>query len=90
MARGRRLLTPDEVLRLPREQELLFLRGHAAVRAQRLDYRTDATLSTLADKNPMHSSVHTTVLASASPCTAAESDEAECMDEESVSEERAA
>jgi type IV secretion system protein VirD4 len=52
--RGRRLLTPDEVLRLQRDDELLFLRGRNPVIARRLDYRQDAALAALADANPMH------------------------------------
>lgn len=51
--KGRRLLTPDEVLRLPRDQELLFVRGHDVVRARKLDYR-DEELRSRADANPMH------------------------------------
>jgi type IV secretion system protein VirD4 len=52
--RGRRLLTPDEVLRMPASELLLFLRGQPAVRAGKLDYRALPTLAALADANPMH------------------------------------
>jgi type IV secretion system protein VirD4 len=52
--KGRRLLTPDEVRRLPRNSQLLFVRGAAPVLARRLDYLTDTEYSCLADANPMH------------------------------------
>lgn len=52
--RGRRLLTPDEVLRLPPDRELLFVKAQAPVLARRVDYRTDATLLARASANPMH------------------------------------
>jgi type IV secretion system protein VirD4 len=52
--RGRRLLTADEVLRMPLDEALLFLRGQPAVRAGRVDYRASPALTTLADENPMH------------------------------------
>ncbi len=34
----RQLLTPDEVLRLPPDQELIFIRGQKVMRAKRYDY----------------------------------------------------
>ena len=34
----RRLLTPDEVIRLPNNEALIFLRGHNTLRLQKLDY----------------------------------------------------
>lgn len=34
----RKLLTPDEVLRLPNNEALVFLRGHNALRVNKLDY----------------------------------------------------
>lgn len=86
--KGRRLLTPDEVLRLPRDQELLFLRGHAAVQAQRLDYRMDAMLSTLGDENPMHSAVNSSVYAT-SPVSESACIEAENTDMENGEESAA-
>lgn len=52
--KGRRLLTPDEVLRLPLDQELLFIRGQSPIRASKLDYRLDEMLLARADPNPMH------------------------------------
>ncbi|MFZ5624304.1 MAG: type IV secretory system conjugative DNA transfer family protein, partial [Gemmatimonadota bacterium] len=35
---GRRLLTPDEIRRLPRSQQLLFVKGMAPLLVERLDY----------------------------------------------------
>ena len=35
---GRELLTPDEVLRLPPDQVLIFIRGQKVMRAKRFDY----------------------------------------------------
>lgn len=52
--KARRLLTPDEVLRLPGDQELLFIRGQAPICATKLDYRVDPALLARADPNPMH------------------------------------
>lgn len=34
----RQLLTPDEVLRMPPDQELVFIRGEKVMRAKRFDY----------------------------------------------------
>jgi type IV secretory pathway TraG/TraD family ATPase VirD4 len=55
--KGRRLLTPDEVLRLGAEESLLFVRGRAPVRARRVSYLRDPEFVGLADENPMHASV---------------------------------
>jgi type IV secretion system protein VirD4 len=52
--RARRLLTPDEVLRLGSDEQLLLARGRYPVRARRLDYRTEPALAALADANPMY------------------------------------
>lgn len=52
--KGRRLLTPDEILRLPGDEELIFVRGQAPIRATKLDYRVDRNLTSRADLNPMH------------------------------------
>ena len=56
--KGRRLLTPDEVRRLPRSSQLLFVRGAAPVLAQRLDYLEDKEYACMADPNPMHAYDH--------------------------------
>lgn len=34
----RQLMTPDEVLRLPPDEELIFIRGQKVLRAKRFDY----------------------------------------------------
>lgn len=52
---GRRLLLPDEVRRLSGNEQLLFVRGRAPVRAHRLDYLQDAEYFTQFDANPLHS-----------------------------------
>ena len=56
--KGRRLLTPDEVRRLPRISQLLFVRGAAPVLAQRLDYLKDKEYARMAEPNPMHAFDH--------------------------------
>lgn len=52
--KGRRLLTPDEVMRLPLDQQLLFVRGHAPILARKLNYLSDPELAGLAEWNPMY------------------------------------
>jgi type IV secretion system protein VirD4 len=57
--RGRRLLTPDEVRRLPREEQLLFVKGTRPIRARKADYLVDPEFvgrrgGPLFDENPMH------------------------------------
>jgi type IV secretion system protein VirD4 len=52
--RARRLLTPDEVLRLGADEQLLFARGRYPVRARRVDYRTEPASPVFADANPMY------------------------------------
>ena len=51
---GRRLLLPDEVRRMSATEQLLFVRGKAPVRAERLDYLRDAEYATQFDANPLH------------------------------------
>jgi type IV secretion system protein VirD4 len=55
--RGRRLLLPDEILRLPREAELLFVKGEAPLFVERLHYLRDAEFAGLADPNPLYDPV---------------------------------
>lgn len=55
--KGRRLLLPDEVRRLGRESQLLFVRGSSPVLARKLNYLSDAEYRGLADPNPMHAVV---------------------------------
>jgi type IV secretion system protein VirD4 len=57
--RGRRLLTPDEVRRLPGEEQLLFVKGTRPIRARKADYLSDPEFAgrrgrSLFDENPMH------------------------------------
>ena len=56
--RARRLLLPDEVRRLPRGAQLLFLGRQRPVLASKLDYLRDRTFieddEPLFDPNPMH------------------------------------
>lgn len=52
--KGRRLLLPDEVRRLPRDEQLLFAKGSAAIRATRVNYLADAELVGRADPNPLY------------------------------------
>jgi type IV secretion system protein VirD4 len=60
--RGRRLLLPDEVRRLPSEEQLLFVKGMHPVRARKINYLEDADFKnsygeSLFDKNPMFAAV---------------------------------
>jgi len=55
--RGRRLLTPDEVRRLGREEQLVFLRYRAPYRVGLVDYRVDAEFAGRAGVNPMYAGV---------------------------------
>ena len=52
--KGRRLLLPDEVRRLPTEQQLLFVKGCSALRATRTNYLSDSEYSQRADPNPLY------------------------------------
>ena len=52
--KGRRLLLPDEVRRLPRDQQLVFAKGAAAIRATRLNYLCDPEFAGRADANPLY------------------------------------
>lgn len=52
--KGRRLLTADEILRLPHDEQLLFIRGVAPIRARKLNYLRDIEFTGLADENPMY------------------------------------
>lgn len=51
---GRRLITADEVRRLPLYEQLLFCRGAAPLRVGRLDYRVDREFVGLASPNPLY------------------------------------
>jgi len=51
---ARRLLLPDEVRRLPRTAELLFVRGGAPLCPRRVNYLSDPEFRGRADPNPLH------------------------------------
>ncbi len=51
---GRRLLLPDEVRRLPRDQQLLFVKGSAPILAERVSYLSDREFAGKADPNPLY------------------------------------
>jgi type IV secretion system protein VirD4 len=51
---GRKLLLPDEVRRLPRDRQLLFVKGAAPILAAKLAYYADPEFAGLADPNPLH------------------------------------
>lgn len=50
---GRPLMTPDELMRLPASDEVLFLPGFAPVRAEKLAYYRNPEFAGLFDANPM-------------------------------------
>lgn len=54
---GRPLLTPDEILRLDPEQELLFLAGAEPLLVDRVNYLRDPHFRGLFASNPMHRKV---------------------------------
>lgn len=54
---GRRLLFPDEVRRLPRDRQLIFLKGSEPLQLERVSYLNDPMLLHRADRNPLHASV---------------------------------
>ncbi len=55
--RGRRLLLSDEILRLPREMELLFVKGEAPLLVERLNYLRDPEFGGQFDANPLYEPV---------------------------------
>lgn len=54
---GRRLLFADEVRRLPRDHQLLFIKGLAPLLTERINYLSDPTLATRAEPNPLYAPV---------------------------------
>jgi type IV secretion system protein VirD4 len=58
---GRRLLLPDEVRRLSRERQLLFVKGSAPILAERVTYLGDREFAGKADPNPLYAPVVTGV-----------------------------
>ena len=55
--KGRRLLLADEVRRLPRTTQLLFVKGDAPLCPQRVSYLVDPELAGRADANPLYAPV---------------------------------
>lgn len=53
--KGRRLVTPDEVLAMPNEKQLLQVRGHRPVYAEKLNYLEMPEVRGLYSPNPMYS-----------------------------------
>jgi type IV secretion system protein VirD4 len=58
---ARRLLLPDEVRRLPRAAQLLFVKGDAPLLVERLNYLHDWEFKDRADPNPLYEAVAATV-----------------------------
>ncbi|HWG35482.1 MAG TPA: type IV secretory system conjugative DNA transfer family protein, partial [Gemmatimonadaceae bacterium] len=54
---GRRLLFPDEVRRLPRDQQVLFIKGMPPLLTQRVNYLADAPFAARAQANPLYAPV---------------------------------
>jgi type IV secretory pathway TraG/TraD family ATPase VirD4 len=52
--RSRRLLTPDEVRRLPASRQLIFLKGEPPIQTSLLRYYEEKGLSALAEPNPLY------------------------------------
>jgi type IV secretion system protein VirD4 len=52
--RSRRLLTPDEVRRLPASRQLIFLKGESPIQTDLLRYYEEKGLSALAEPNPLY------------------------------------
>jgi type IV secretion system protein VirD4 len=55
--KGRRLLLADEVRRLDRETELLFVKAHAPILAERGSYLRDQPFKTRGDPNPLYATL---------------------------------
>ena len=51
---GRRLLFADEIRRLPRDHQLLFVKGTAPLLTQRVNYLSDAPFAERAEANPLY------------------------------------
>jgi type IV secretion system protein VirD4 len=57
---GRRLLFADEVRRLPRDQQVLFIKGMSPLLTQRVNYLADAPFVERAQANPLYTPVDQT------------------------------
>jgi type IV secretion system protein VirD4 len=51
---GRRLLFPDEIRRLPRDQQLLFIKSMPPLLTHRVNYLTDQAFAARAEPNPLY------------------------------------
>jgi type IV secretion system protein VirD4 len=51
---GRPLLTPDEIMRLPRDQVIVLVAGERPHLLDRLNYFADAGYAGRFDRNPLH------------------------------------
>ncbi|MGH7619767.1 MAG: type IV secretory system conjugative DNA transfer family protein, partial [Gemmatimonadaceae bacterium] len=54
---ARRLLLPDEVRRLPRNQQVLFIKGTPPLLTERVNYLTEIDFADRADVNPLYAAV---------------------------------
>lgn len=54
---GRRLLFADEIRRLPRERQLLFVKGMPPLLTERLNYLVDPDFAGRAEANPLYAAV---------------------------------
>lgn len=54
---GRRLLFADEIRRLPRDRQLLFVKGVPPLLTQRLNYLVDQDFAGRADANPLYAPI---------------------------------
>jgi type IV secretion system protein VirD4 len=52
--KGRRLLLPDEVRRLPRDAELLFVKGESPILTKKVSYLKDSEFVGRSDPNPLY------------------------------------
>ena len=57
--KGRRLLFPDEIRRLPRDQQLLFIKGMPPLLTERVNYLTDSPFGQRAEPNPLYTPIGT-------------------------------
>jgi type IV secretion system protein VirD4 len=52
---GQRLLSMDQVRRLPKDEQLILIEDWKPILARKIDYRTDAALRRRVDPNPLYS-----------------------------------
>ena len=61
--KARRLLLPDEVRRLARDKQLLFVKGEAPLLSDRVNYLRDACFAGRADANPLYATINAATVA---------------------------